>query len=111
MSVISEIIDIRSVKNIILFSSDRQRLKPSTHRQKRPSKSQPTQKSDSVYDFVNLEPIEPDQHLPADWERYNWLSKLTETRGEWDGDVESKFIDAIKKHAKSHALTEVKLSC
>ena len=83
--MISEGIDIRSVKNIILFSSDRQRLE-TVQRIGRALRKDPTdpEKRAHVYDFVNLEPIEPDQHLPADWERYNWLSKLTETRGEWD---------------------------
>lgn len=83
--MISEGIDIRSVKNIILFSSDRQRLE-TVQRIGRALRKDPTdiEKRAHVYDFVNLEPIEPDQHLPADWERYYWLSKLTETRGEWD---------------------------
>ena len=83
--MISEGIDIRSVKNIILFSSDRQRLE-TVQRIGRALRKDPAdpEKRAHVYDFVNLEPVEPDQHLPADWERYNWLSKLTETRGEWD---------------------------
>jgi superfamily II DNA or RNA helicase len=79
--MISEGVDIRSIENIILFSSDRQRLE-TIQRIGRALRIDPTnpQKRANILDFVNLEALSEDSPITADWERYNWLKKLQETR-------------------------------
>ena len=84
--MISEGIDIRSVTNIFLFSSDRQRLETVQRigRALRKDPSKPDKRA-KVFDFVNLEILDEDKPITADWERYNWLRELqdTEVLDEW----------------------------
>ena len=84
--MISEGIDIRSVTNIFLFSSDRQRLETVQRigRALRKDPSKPDKRA-KVFDFVNLETQDEDKPITADWERYNWLRELqdTEVLDEW----------------------------
>ena len=79
--MISEGVDIRSIENIILFSSDRQRLETIQRigRALRIDPSNPKKRA-KVLDFVNLEELDEDSPITADWERYNWLTKLQKTR-------------------------------
>lgn len=84
--MISEGIDIRSVTNIFLFSSDRQRLETVQRigRALRKDPSKPNKRA-KVFDFVNLESLDEDKPITADWERYNWLNDLQNTKvlDEW----------------------------
>ena len=83
--MISEGIDIRSVTNIFLFSSDRQRLETVQRIAVPSARSSKPDKRAKVFDFVNLEILDEDKPITADWERYNWLRELqdTEVLDEW----------------------------
>jgi len=80
---ISEGVDIKSVKNIILFSSDRSKL-VTTQRIGRSLRTNPAdpEKRANVIDFININPdIDSDGAEPnADMNRRDWLTRLSEVR-------------------------------
>lgn len=79
---ISEGIDIKTVKNIILFSSDRSRL-VTTQRIGRSLRIDPNDpdKRANVIDFIcHSADDENDEALTADEERMRWLKQLSHTR-------------------------------
>lgn len=78
---ISEGIDIKTVKNIILFSSDRSRLVTIQRigRSLRIDPSNPSKRA-GVVDFI-VQSDSPED-INADTERRNWLSKLAQVRRE-----------------------------
>jgi superfamily II DNA or RNA helicase len=80
---ISEGIDIKSVKNIILFSSDRSKLQ-TTQRIGRALRVDPTDpdKRANIIDFVvekDFEEEDTDQ-IPTDKERCEWLTKISKIK-------------------------------
>lgn len=80
---ISEGVDIKSVKNIILFSSDRGRL-VTTQRIGRSLRTNPADpgKRANVVDFIcaNADTDNGDRELSADMDRRNWLTGLSDVR-------------------------------
>lgn len=81
---ISEGIDIKSVNNIILFSSDRGRL-VTTQRIGRSLRINPNdpEKSANIVDFICVNPdSENEGELSADMDRREWLTQLSRIRRE-----------------------------
>lgn len=85
---ISEGIDIKSVENIVLFSSDRSKLQTIQRigRSLRTDPSHPSKRA-TVVDFILREDLddsdtgdEPIDRTPPDKERYEWLSELSEVK-------------------------------
>ncbi|RMG31907.1 MAG: hypothetical protein D6732_14150, partial [Methanobacteriota archaeon] len=85
--MISEGIDIRAVKNIVLFSSDAQLLE-TIQRMGRALRFDPNNpnKRAKVVDFIYEEEYDPNgDYIPPDIARREWLSKLSKIRRENDG--------------------------
>lgn len=80
---ISEGIDIRSVKNVVLFSSDRGRL-VTTQRIGRSLRKDPTypEKTARIVDFIHLCDSQKKEDITADRERELWLTELAKVREE-----------------------------
>ncbi len=79
---ISEGVDIKSVKNIILFSSDRGKL-VTTQRIGRSLRTNPAdpEKHANVVDFICVNPDNDiEDEFSADMDRREWLTKLSEVR-------------------------------
>lgn len=78
---ISEGIDIRSVRNIVLFSSDRGRL-VTTQRIGRSLRKDPScqKKIANIIDFVNICESTGDEDITTDKERELWLTELSKVR-------------------------------
>lgn len=81
---ISEGIDVRSIRNVILFASDRARLQ-TTQRIGRCLRKDPSDphKRAAVVDFVLRDDVQPtdkpreNDYVPVDAERYDWLYELS----------------------------------
>lgn len=80
---ISEGIDIRSVENIVLFSSDRSRL-VTTQRIGRSLRKDPSggKKEAAIVDFICLSGTGNREDATADQEREAWLTELSKVREE-----------------------------
>jgi len=80
---ISEGIDIRSVKNIVLFSADRGRL-VTTQRIGRSLRKDPSCKGKvaNIVDFICLSESQREEDMTADQERELWLTELSKVREE-----------------------------
>ena len=80
---ISEGIDIRSVENIVLFSSDRSRL-VTTQRIGRSLRKDPSggKKEAAIVDFICLSGTGNREDVTADQEREAWLTELSKVREE-----------------------------
>ena len=80
---ISEGIDIRTVNNIVLFSSDRGHL-VTTQRIGRSLRRNPDdlEKRATIVDFICDCDNRQEEDITADMERENWLSQLSKVRGD-----------------------------
>jgi len=79
---ISEGIDIKSVKNIVLFTSDRSKG-TTIQRIGRALRTDPENpgKTANIVDFVvrsDIEESDDEEHTPPDRERYHWLQELSD---------------------------------